>query len=254
MRAYSAKDLKALVNLPASLIRNLERDGHIHPHKANETVLYSFQDLLILRTASALRAARIPPARISIALTKIREALPPGSSLTALSRASTSEVAVLPRTIDRRTPSSTRGERRAAAERRREEAQQHFERAFALEDSDVAAARAGYLAALGAHSGHLEARINLGRLLHLNGELAQAERVYRAAKHASALLSFNLAILLEDLGREDEAVQAYRDALALDPTLHDAHFNLSRLHENANRSRESLRHLLAYRRHLMRER
>jgi hypothetical protein len=44
-------------------------------------------------------------------------------------------------------------------------------------------------------------------------------------------LSFNLAILLEDLEREEEAVVAYREALALDPALHDAHYNLSRIHE-----------------------
>ena len=47
-----------------------------------------------------------------------------------------------------------------------------------------------------------------------------------------------------------QTVAAYRDALAQDPLLHDAHFNLSRLHEKANRPREALRHLLAYRRHL----
>jgi tetratricopeptide (TPR) repeat protein len=140
--------------------------------------------------------------------------------------------------------------RREAAGRRRRDAAQHFENALALEESDMDAARAGYLAALDAHSGHLEARINLGRLLHLNGELALAEKIYREAKHSSALLSFNLAILLEDLNREEEAIVAYRDALALDPSLHDAHFNLSRLHERAERPREALRHLLAYRRQM----
>jgi tetratricopeptide (TPR) repeat protein len=250
MRAYSATDLKRLVHLPVAFIRALERDGHIHPQKANDTVIYSFQDLLVLRTASALRAARIPDRKISVALTKIREALPAGSSLSVLAqrRERGSGQYALPLTIDHRPPSIARHKRRAAAERRRQDAQRHFERALALEDSDLAAARAGYLAVLAAHSGHIEARINLGRLLHLNGELAQAEKVYRAARHSSALLSFNLAILLEDLGREDEAMQAYRDALALDPTLHDAHFNLSRLHENADRPREALRHLLAYRR------
>lgn len=97
-------------------------------------------------------------------------------------------------------------------------------------------------------------RINLRRLLHLNGELALAEKIYREAKHASALLSFNLAILLEDLSREEEAIVTYRDALALDPSLHDAHFNLSRLHERAERPREALRHLLAYRHQTKEER
>ncbi len=121
-----------------------------------------------------------------------------------------------------------------------------------MEESDVAAARAAYLDALNAHSEHVEARINLGRLLHLDGDLKEAEKVYRAVKTSSALLSFNLAILLEDLNREDEAIVAYREALAQDPSLHDAHFNLSRLHERAKQPREALRHLLAYRRHVSR--
>ena len=94
-------------------------------------------------------------------------------------------------------------------------------------------------------------RINLGRLLHLAGKLAEAERVYRQGGSGSALLSFNLAILLEDLGRQQEAAAAYRDALAQDPYFADAHFNLSRLYEHINLPREALQHLLAYRRHIL---
>jgi tetratricopeptide (TPR) repeat protein len=124
----------------------------------------------------------------------------------------------------------------------------HFERAFALEASDLQAARDAYRAALDIHAGHLEATINLGRLLHLNGELGEAEMVYLAAEQSSALLSFNIALLLEDLQRDDEAVGAYLAALALEPTLHEAHFHLSVLHERQQRPREALRHLLAYRR------
>ena len=82
----------------------------------------------------------------------------------------------------------------------------------------------------------------------MNGELAAAELIYRAAEHDSALLSFNIALLLEDLKRDAEAVDAYRAALALEPTLHDAHFHLSALHERQQRPREALKHLLAYRR------
>jgi tetratricopeptide (TPR) repeat protein len=89
-------------------------------------------------------------------------------------------------------------------------------------------------------------------LLHLDGKLNEAEHMYRHARASSAILSFNLATLLEDLEREDEAVTAYREALVLDPLLGDAHFNLSRLHEKANRPREALRHLLAYKRHIAR--
>jgi hypothetical protein len=34
--------------------------------------------------------------------------------------------------------------------------------------------------------------------------------------------------------------------------MHDAHYNLSRLHERAERPREAFRHLLAYQRHTTR--
>jgi len=132
-----------------------------------------------------------------------------------------------------------------------EEANAHYVRGHALEESDLEAARAAYLSALDLQSDHIEARINLGRLLHLAGELEAAEQVYRKAKIANAVLSFNLAILLEDMNRETEAAAAYREALARDPHLHDAHFNLSRLYERTQQPREALRHLLAYRRHVL---
>jgi len=63
----------------------------------------------------------------------------------------------------------------------------------------------------------------------LDGRLAEAEQVYRFGGQAEPFLVFNLAVLLEDLGREPEAIVAYREALALDPQFADAHFNLARL-------------------------
>jgi len=138
--------------------------------------------------------------------------------------------------------------RKPAAARALEHASDHFARGFALEATDLAAARERYRAALATYRGHLEASINLGRLQHLNGELAASEKTYRAARHASAALSFNLALLLEDLHRDEEAARAYQDALAQDPTLHEAHLHLSQLHERRQRPREALVHLLAFRR------
>jgi tetratricopeptide (TPR) repeat protein len=124
----------------------------------------------------------------------------------------------------------------------------HFARGFALEASDEGAARDAYAAALALYTGHLEASINLGRLLHLSGELEAAEAIYRAAEDSSALLSFNLALLLEDLRRDQEAIRAYREALALEPSLHEAHFHLGMMYERLKMPRDALKHLLAYRR------
>jgi tetratricopeptide (TPR) repeat protein len=248
--------------LPGALLQSLIEAGHLHPQKRGKGVRYSLEDLLVMRTASALLAADIPSQTVVDALSRIREALPTGSSLSILSMqpAGIGEGSAaaksrrghqaLPHIIDHRTATETETSlrRRAAAERKRLAAQQHFANALELEEFDVSAARSAYIQALRADRNHLEARINLGRLLHMKGELVEAEAVYRAARRASAMLSFNLAILLEDLSREEEATLTYREALALDPDLHDAHFNLSRLHERAERPQEALRHLLAYRR------
>ena len=117
-----------------------------------------------------------------------------------------------------------------------------------LEDTDPAAALAAYEACLELDPHHVESSINLGRMLHAAGRLDAAERVYRSADKAEPLVAFNLAVLLEDLNREPDAIVAYREALALDPQLADAHFNLARLYERARNPKASLRHLLAYRR------
>lgn len=268
-RVSSAADIDRSGALPAELIRSLAGAGLIR-QKANADIpSYSIDELLILRAAGALLAAKVPSRRIPEALTQLRAALPSRSDLTALSGSptgtagATRAVVVLatgrrsarrsiPWIFDLRPTSVTATKRREAARLKRQEAQKHFLKALAAEDRDVDAARAGYVAALKTYRGHVGARINLGRLLHLNGELQEAEKIYRQAQHANAVLSFNLARLLEDLNREEEAVHAYRHALALDPTLHDAHFNLSRIHERAARPRDAHRHALAYLRHAMR--
>jgi tetratricopeptide (TPR) repeat protein len=124
----------------------------------------------------------------------------------------------------------------------------HFERGLRLEASDAAAARAAYEACLLGDCSHLEARINLGRLLHLEGLLPEAEAVYRQMSHPSAVLHFNLGILMEDLRRDLDAIEAYREAILHDPGLADAHFNLSFVYERSGDARAAFRHLLAYRR------
>lgn len=267
MQAYSLAELNRLFGLPAALIRRLGQAGYIAKSAAEGKSEYSFQDLLILRMAGALKAAKISAPKITAALGHIRAVLPPGQVLTTMALAASGKnIAVregssewevtsgqysLPLRAHTKAPTVTHLRVLSGATRARA-AEEHYLRGYSLEDTDVAAARAAYIEALTAQEDHVDARINLGRLLHLDGQLKEAEKVYRQAKTASAFLSFNLAVLLEDLNREDEAVAAYREALTQDPLMHDAHFNLSRLHERSNRPQEALRHLLAYRRHLSR--
>ena len=264
MHAYDSKDLERLFGLPASAVRSLTRAGHVSPVKRGGRLHYSFQDLLMLRTASALRAANISAQRINRTLKTLRATLPEGAaadqrSLTALGN----QIAIRE---GKMTWESDSGQYVLALDLGEEKgglhvitkqppgappassADEHYATAFALEDSDPQAARGAYEACLKIDPQFTEARINLGRLLHIAGRLDDAERLYRAGDKADPLLVFNLAVLLEDLDRESDAAMTYREALALDPQLADAHFNLARLYEKSKDTKASLRHLLAYRR------
>jgi tetratricopeptide (TPR) repeat protein len=263
MHAYDTKDLERLFGLPASAVRALSRAGNIHPVRRGGKLHYSFHDLVVLRTASALRAAKISSQRINKTLKELRSALPPDSALNQLSlTALGNRIAIREGQTLRESDSGQyalaleiveeKGRLHVIA--RQDEApadnsaEDHYAKGIQLEETDPQAARIAYETVLAADPNHLEARINLGRLLHLDGRLAEAEQVYRFGGNAEPFLVFNLAVLLEDLGREPEAIVAYREALALDPQFADAHFNLARLYERARDAKASLRHLLAYRR------
>ncbi|HEX3948925.1 MAG TPA: tetratricopeptide repeat protein [Steroidobacteraceae bacterium] len=277
MHAYDTKDLERLFGLPASAVRALTRAGNIQPVSRSGKLHYSFHDLVVLRTASALRAAKISPQRINKTLQELRSALPEGSALNRVSlTALGNRIAVREGQSLRESESGqyhlafeiieekgrlhviTKQEviakRQAAASGRSARmaagisAEDHYARALSLEDGNPQAAQKVYELCLRADPDHMEARINLGRLLHLAGRLVEAERVYRLGAKADPFIAFNLAVVLEDLQREPDAIAAYREALALDPQFADAHFNLARLYERAQDPKASLRHLLAYRR------
>jgi tetratricopeptide (TPR) repeat protein len=295
MHAYDTKDLKRLFGLPATTVRSLERAGYLNPVKRAGRLHYSFQDLIVLRTTSALRAANIPAKRINRTLERLRAGMPEGTTLNRLSLTALGDrIAVrdgkmlwesdtgqyvLALDIDLEKgglhvlepaapaaagnvgndPTATSaggagaGGNTSGGADSALSAEELFSRGDALEETNPAAAQVAYEECLRLDVQHVEARMNLGRLLHIAGDLEEAERIYRTSASKEPMIMFNLAVLLEDLRREPEAIEAYREALALDPELADAHFNLARLYERVRNSKASLRHLLAYRRMTERE-
>jgi tetratricopeptide (TPR) repeat protein len=153
-----------------------------------------------------------------------------------------------------REDASTSGETSSAAEASatgEAPAENWFARALELEASDPVAALAAYANAIEADDEDVSAWTNWGRLLHEQGKLAEAERVYRRAlKHCAtdAVLMFNFGVLLEDLGRQAAALEAYMIAVGADPTLADCHYNLARIYEATGKPQHAIRHLGEYRR------
>ena len=134
----------------------------------------------------------------------------------------------------------------------------------ALEASDPARAQVAYERAIAGRPDLADAYNNLGRVLHDQHDRGQApgvlpavESYYRLALCVDAgigLYWFNLGVAVEDQGRVSEAIAAYEHAIACEPALADAHWNLSRLLELVGRRtadelvlRRAVRHLVRYR-------
>ena len=73
MKGYTSRDVAKVLGLTVAQVRGFARDGFLTPGRGPRgELLFSFQDLVILRTAKGLVAARIPTRRIRRALRSLR--------------------------------------------------------------------------------------------------------------------------------------------------------------------------------------
>jgi len=271
---YGVREVEKLLQLPRSTIHALIKAGFVSPTRGPRNAwLFSFQDLIVLRTAQALAAAKVPRSRITRSVKELRRRLPSSMPLSGLSIG-----AVGDRVVVREGTSQWQAESgqyllafegdpasgslnviapqsAPAAGARAEDfcprAEDFFEQGLALEDEDRPAAIEAYRQAVAADPALVDARLNLGSALHDEGRLREAERVYRDAIQAcgdAALLLYNLGVLLEDMGRKADALEAYKGALRSDPGLADCHYNLALLCDELKRPKEAIRHIAQYRR------
>ncbi len=265
---YTVRDLVPMLGLSRGAITGLVSAGYVRPARgARNEFRFTFQDVVLLRTALELRAAQIPPRRLMRALRQLNRQLPaevPRSGLRI--RAIGSEVAV--REGDAHWDAQTGQflfdfgiaacggtlaflKAAPAAASQGAVASACFAQAQALEAQDRAAAEAAYRRVLALDPAHVDAYVNLGALLCEAARCKEAVELYeRAAECApdTPLLRFNAAIALEDQHREADALRSYERCLELAPDLADAHFNAARLCEKLGDSKGALRHFSAYRR------
>ncbi len=275
MKGYAAKDVAKLLGLSPEQVRAFARSGFLQPDRGPRGELrFSFPDLVLLRAAKGLAAARIPQRRITHALQTLREQLPAGRPLSAVritaegdrivvhdgarTWSPESDQLLLDFTVsDLATRAAPLARRAAQAARDAEgsadralSADEWYDLGFDLEAVDVAEARDAYRRALELDPHHADAHVNLGRLLQEGGDAKQAVSHYVLAleqRVKDATAWFNLGIALEDLRRRPDAIKAYESAIAADPALADAYFNLSRLYEAAGKKAAALRSLSKYR-------
>jgi tetratricopeptide (TPR) repeat protein len=270
MKAYSTREVADLLGITQQRVRGLVRSGVVAPHAgAGGRFSFSFQDLVLLRTAKGLADAKLPPRRIMSALRALAEQLPSDRPLSAVRVQIDGDRVVVRDSSTTWEPESGQtvldfsvreiGEKVAPLARESiqqalhdaESADELFQ--AALESEQIGAngdAEHAYRGVLEADPAHVAARINLGRLRHIARDLAEAERHYRAAleqdpNHPTA--RFNLGVVLEDRGATSEAIEQYLEAVRLDARVADVHFNLARLYQQVGDEQAALRHFSRFR-------
>ena len=261
---YGVRDVERLLRLPRSAIRALIAAGFVSPARGLRGAWrFSFQDLIVLRTAQGLADANVPLRRITRSVKALRRHLPEAMPLSGLHISALADGVVVREGGGRWQAESGQYvlefegnpadgslsviERQPEASR---DAQDWFDKGVALERENAAAAPKAYERAIDADPTFLDAYVNLGRLLHEARRFAKAEDVYREGVKACGndpLLFYNLGVLLDDLDRKPEAAEAYEAALRSDPALADCHYNLALLCEKLAKPKEAIRHMARYR-------
>jgi tetratricopeptide (TPR) repeat protein len=270
MKAYSTREVAELLGLSPARVRALARSGIVNPQLDSKgRASYSFQDLVLLRTAKGLIDANVPARRINKALQALASQLPTDRPLSAVRVQIDGD-----RVIVRDSNSSWEPESRQTlldfsirelGEKIAPLARDSVQRALraastaddlfhaALESEQIgenAEAEQAYRNVIAADSHHVAAYINLGRLRHVARSLDEAEGLYRRAlelepSHPTA--RFNLGVVLEDRGATKEAIEEYLEAVRIDPRIADVHFNLARLYQQAGDQQAALRHFSRFR-------
>ena len=264
MAGYTAKEVAELVELPRETIWELTRAGILEPDRTSAFYQYSFQDLLILRTAKELIQDGVRKSRLNRALTNLKQRLPTSRPLSSIRISKDGghivvreentvvnaesgqlhlnfDLGANPAVVSQlaKRDDSDGGDEALTAD-------DWFDLGVDLEAVSPDDAPSAYRRAIELEPEHAEAHVNLGRILQERDELELAENHYRKALEVESdnvLAAFNLGTLLDDLHREDEAIEAYLIA----SEFADAHYNLARLYELRSEHALAVRHLKQYR-------
>ena len=284
METFTLRSIESMLGISRAVLGGLIAAGFVSPTRGKRNEYrFTFQDVVLLRTAYGLRRAQIPARKILRALQHLKETLPDEVPLSGLRISAVGNEIAVQEGVARRQvetgqllfdfevrtaagnvsilsvepkagvaePDAAVVEPAEAVPAAAERAEAWFRRGNDLEAARPIEAEAAYRQAIALAPDYVDPYLNLGVLLCDGGRCEAAVELYQAAmRHCRpvALLHFNLAVVYEDLERMAEALAAYEACLQLDPTLADAHYNAARLHELGGRRSQAIRHYSEYRR------
>ncbi len=266
---YTTGEVAGLIGLSHDQVRQYVKRGIVEPQRGGRREYrFSFQDVVLLRTAKGLLDDKVPARKAISALTKLKGRLPKATPLASLRIfADGRDVVVRAEEelwdaesgqghLDFGAPETAEsaGEVASIADRDTDDfgdleelgSHEWYNLGLDYEDSDFQRAKEAYARAIALNPTNADAHVNLGRLFQLEGDLKRAKRHYRLALEASPgheLAIYNTGTVFDELDELSTAAKYYHRA----PGVPDAHYNLARIFELRGDEVSSLRHLRIYR-------
>jgi tetratricopeptide (TPR) repeat protein len=262
--SYTKDDVLRILHLSEQAFRAcLRATSSPSPSRKPRQHCFSFQDLLIIRTASGLLEAGISAGRVRKVLTSLKRQLPEGHVLAHVKIYADGRRVVVWDASGQWQPDSGQfllnfeaAEVKRPAKIRtlnrsgrptplRSGAQQWYERALELEEHSPEEACHAYEEALKIDPALVYAHLNLGLLYHVGDQLDRAEACYRRAiEHGpdDVLGYFNLASVLTQKGDRSGAIAAYTQVIQRQPDFIEAHEQLALLYDADGNTTMAFRH------------
>jgi tetratricopeptide (TPR) repeat protein len=273
MKFFTTGEVAKILDLPDNRVRSLVRAGFLAPARGRGKQLgFTFQDLLLLKTAKGLLNSRVPLKKVTRMLASLKRQLPGDRHLATIKIYADGRRVVawdgrarwqpdsgqfvfnfdaqeMAKHINISRPASKPAKPQLKAEH-------WFNLALELESTSVKEAVRAYQLALELDPKMADAHLNLGKLYHDSKDWEKAEAHYRSAAEldpGDPAPLFNLGVLMQDLDRCREAIRAHTQALKIDPQFADAHYNLGLLFESIGEKAKAIAHLRAARKIYLRQ-
>ena len=263
---FTTREVAELIGLNKDQVRHYVRRKLVEPARGErDEYRFSFQDIVLMRTAKGLVDASVSTRKAYRALIKLKAELAQVKSLSSVRIYADGNTVVV--RDDEHVWEVETGQAmldfevgdlidnvEAIAERHVEEAtradeldsDEWYNMGLDLEEADPGKAPDAYRQAIRLDPKNADAHVNLGRLYQLEGDLKHAKRHYELALTARSghqLAYYNLGTVFDELDEVDKAADYYSKA----PGIPDAHYNLARIRELQGDEVSALRHMRHYR-------
>ncbi|MEM7079108.1 MAG: tetratricopeptide repeat protein [Pseudomonadota bacterium] len=268
MRAdgYTTKQVAELLEMNTDQVRHYVRRKLVTPGRGPRGEFrFSFQDVVLLRTAKGLLDNNVTTRKAYRALVKLKDDLEQvkslasvriyadGSSVVVRDDTQIWEVesgqATLDFAVQEIADNVAEIDRRHAHAQRRAgdlDTDEWYNLGLDLEELEPEKAPDAYKQAIRLDPKNADAHVNLGRLYQIKGDLKLAKRHYELALTARPqheLAFYNLGTVFDELDEIEKAADFYEQALGIP----DAHYNLARIRELQGDEVSALRHMRHYR-------